>query len=237
MIRELAQLRRLVVDPVFDGTAIPRGDGRPVVVIPGLFGGDLYLQPLRAWLLRIGYRPLRSMLAVNAGCPLRLRDHVQAQIGNCQRANDGRLALVGHSRGGVIAWSIAVQMGEMVSAVAILGSPLGSYRQTAATGEQMLPPTQLGRLMANAGNFTRRILDPNCNFPGCDCSFVRDMCRELSPATAFLSIVSRDDEVVPPGASGTPAAQQLQVRGGHTALVYSPEVYRALAHFLATSKA
>ena len=41
MIREIAQFGRFLVDPVFHGTGVPRGDGRPVVVIPGLFGGDL----------------------------------------------------------------------------------------------------------------------------------------------------------------------------------------------------
>jgi triacylglycerol lipase len=237
MIREVAQLSRLLVDPVFHGTGVPRGDGRPVVVIPGLFGGDLYLAPLRAWLRRIGYTPVRSTLALNAGCPMRLRDQVQAHIANWQQLKAGPFALVGHSRGGVIAWSIAVQIGERVSALAVLGSPLDVYRESAESGQQAHPRTQMGRLLGHASNFARHILDPNCNYPACDCSFMRDTRHALSPKTAFISIVSRDDEVVPLEASRTPAEQTVEVSGRHMALVYNPEVYRALGHFLAASPA
>ena len=51
MIREAAELGKLLIDPVFYGAEVARGDGRLVVVIPGLFGGDLYLEPLRVWLV------------------------------------------------------------------------------------------------------------------------------------------------------------------------------------------
>src|SRR5262245_47197730 len=110
VIREAAELGTLLINPVVYGTREKWGDGRLVMVIPGLFGGDLYLEPLRAWLRHIGYTAIRSTLTVNAGCPLRLRDQVQAQIAHWQERGTGPLALVGHSRGGVIAWSIATQM-------------------------------------------------------------------------------------------------------------------------------
>jgi triacylglycerol lipase len=233
MFREAAQLGRLFIDPVFYGADVARGDGRLVVVIPGLFGGDLYLEPLRAWLRRIGYTPIRSTLALNAGCPLRLREQVQTQIANWQQRKAGPLSLVGHSRGGIIAWSIAAHMGQGISHLAVLGSPLAIYRQLAASGQRARPRTQIGRLLGQASDFARRTLDPECNFPACDCLFVRDTERPLSRATAFLSIVSRDDEVVPPDAGRFQAEQTVEVSGGHATLVYNPEVYRALGRFLA----
>jgi pimeloyl-ACP methyl ester carboxylesterase len=223
-----------LIDPVFYGAEVARGDSRLVMVIPGLFGGDLYLEPLRAWLRRIGYTPVSSNLFVNAGCPLRLRDQVQRQISNWQQSKSGPLALIGHSRGGVIAWSIAAQMGERVSHLAVLGSPLSVYRHSAASGQDIPRRTQIGRLLGQASNFARRILDPNCNFPACGCSFVRDTGRPLSPATAFLSIFSRDDEVVALEENEIPAEQIVEVSGRHAALVYNPQVYRALGRFLAT---
>jgi pimeloyl-ACP methyl ester carboxylesterase len=233
VIQQLAELGRLLIDPVFYGAEVARGDGRLVVVIPGLFGGDLYLEPLHAWLGRIGYTPVRSSIAMNAGCPKRLRDQVEAHIANWQQRKAGSLALIGHSRGGIIAWSIAVQMAEQVSHLAVLGSPLSLYRQSAATGEPISPPTRMGRLLRETGNLARRMLDPGCNFPACGCSLMRDTGSPLSPATAFLSIVSRDDEVLPPAASGIPAEQSVEVGGSHGALIYNPEVYRTLARFLA----
>src|SRR5207247_1759039 len=55
--RPAAELGLLLVEPVFWGVGVRRGDGRPVLVLPGLYGGDRYLSPLRDWLRRIGYSP------------------------------------------------------------------------------------------------------------------------------------------------------------------------------------
>ena len=55
--REIAALQR---DPIYRGEGVPRGDGRLVVIIPGLFGSDFYLWPLRRWISRIGFRASTS---------------------------------------------------------------------------------------------------------------------------------------------------------------------------------
>jgi hypothetical protein len=62
-----AELGLLLIDPVFWGFGLRRGDGRPVLVLPGLYGGDRYLGPLRDWLRRIGYGPVPSGLDRNPG--------------------------------------------------------------------------------------------------------------------------------------------------------------------------
>src|SRR5260370_42207971 len=61
--RPAAEFGRLLEDPVFWGWGVPRGDGHAVLVLPGLFAGDRYLQPLRGWLGRVGYRPALPRLA------------------------------------------------------------------------------------------------------------------------------------------------------------------------------
>jgi pimeloyl-ACP methyl ester carboxylesterase len=189
---------------------------------------------MRAWLRRIGYTPIRSTIAINAGCPLRLRDQIQAQIARQQPTKTARLALIGHSRGGVLAWSIAVQMREQVSHLAVLGSPLRAYRHIAASGGAINPPnTQMGRWLREASDFARRMIDPGCDFPGCECSFIRDMARPISPATSLLAVVSGEDEVVPPEATAAPTERVIEVGGGHAAMVYNPKVYRAIGDFLA----
>ena len=45
--RPAAELASLMIEPVFWGAGTQRGDGRPVLVVPGLYGGDRYLGPLR----------------------------------------------------------------------------------------------------------------------------------------------------------------------------------------------
>ena len=59
-------------DPVLRGEGVPPGDGRRVLVLPGLFSNDVYLATVRVWLARIGYTPVASGVALNVGCPRRL---------------------------------------------------------------------------------------------------------------------------------------------------------------------
>ncbi len=44
------ELYRLLVDPVLRGQGVARGDGRPVILMPGFGGGDQTLLVLAAWL-------------------------------------------------------------------------------------------------------------------------------------------------------------------------------------------
>ena len=138
MIREFSapiELARLLADPVFRGRDVPRGDGRLVVVIPGLFGNDLYLEPLRYWLRNIGYSPVSSSLWVNAGCLLRLQEQVLAQVVRLMNGKTDPIALIGHSRGGVLARAIAGRLCGQVSHLVELGSPVGAFRQAVETGQ------------------------------------------------------------------------------------------------------
>ena len=67
-LRWHAEALRLFVDPVFHGKGVPRGDGRPVILLPGFGAGDYTLQPLAQWLRRIGYDASTCGMWVNAGC-------------------------------------------------------------------------------------------------------------------------------------------------------------------------
>ena len=49
-----ADILLLHASPVFYGLGVPRGDGSPVVLIPGFLGSDAYLGQLHTWLERIG---------------------------------------------------------------------------------------------------------------------------------------------------------------------------------------
>ena len=62
-----AEFGLLLADPIYWGVGGPRGDRHSVLVLPGLFAGDGYLEPLHRWLLRVGYTPVRSGLKRNPG--------------------------------------------------------------------------------------------------------------------------------------------------------------------------
>lgn len=119
-----AEFGRLLADPIFWGWGAPRGDGHPVIVLPGLFAGDTYLQPLRDWLSRIGYKPVRSGLDRNPGWSEELVRDLGDIAGQAYNRNGRRVTIIGHSMGGTLARSIAVRQPQLVRQVIALGSPL-----------------------------------------------------------------------------------------------------------------
>jgi pimeloyl-ACP methyl ester carboxylesterase len=220
-------------DPVFLGRGVPRGDGRLVLVIPGLFGSDVYLGPLRAWLRRIGYRPLRSTMVINAGCPDRLRTRVEAALRQSIDRHPGPVAIIGHSRGGMLGWAIASRLQELASHLVLLGSPAPAVvtmmRVAPASSQRPFAASPV----AAAGQRALRLLDPDCNVPACGCPYTTDLRRELSTATRVLSIHSRDDQIVPSRATEVTIGRNVEVGGTHSGLVYNRAVYPLIGQFLA----
>src|SRR5258706_255693 len=122
--RPAAEFGLLLEDPVFWGRGVPRGDGPAVLVLPGLFAGDRYLQPLRGWLGRVGYRPVLSGLARNPGWSESLVRELGA-LAERESWRTGRpVTIIGHSMGGVMARSIALRQPHTTRHVITLGSPL-----------------------------------------------------------------------------------------------------------------
>ena len=233
--RAMNELFALQRDPVFRGTGVPRGDGRLVLVIPGLFGSDLYLEPLHGWLRRVGYRPVRSGMLVNAGCPDRLRTQVEAALRRSLERHAGPVAIIGHSRGGMLGWAIASRLQEQASHLDLLGSPAPAV----VTLMRLDPNPAPGQVpvgaspVVQAGQRALRLLDPDCTVPACGCPYTVDLRRDLSPATRVLSIRSQDDRVVPPRASEVAGGENVVVNGTHSGLVYNRAVYPLIARFLA----
>jgi alpha/beta hydrolase family protein len=236
MMREMltmVDLGALLADPVFYGIGVPRGDGKLVVVIPGLLGNDLYLQPLRRWLGCVGYSPVRSTLDFNAGCMQRLRGQIHQQIMRRMEVDPRPIALIGHSRGGVMAWALASQLQENVSHLVLLGSPVASFRASVASGNPYAPAGAVGRILMRISEQLREILDPDCNYPNCGCALVNDVMGHLSARTAILSIHGSEDLVVEETAQSISDGQNVLVNASHVGLVYNAQVYRALGDFLA----
>ena len=111
----------------------PRGDGHPVLVLPGLIASDVSTRPLRAFLKSKGY----EVSGWHQGRNLGLRPGVQdGMVDLLEKMNDihGRkVSLVGWSLGGLYARQLAKMMPERVRSVITLGRPFaGSPRSTNA---------------------------------------------------------------------------------------------------------
>ncbi|MBA7471796.1 hypothetical protein ES707_07106 [subsurface metagenome] len=104
----------------------PRGDGHPVLVLPGLVASDVSTRPLRSFLKTRGY----AVSGWRQGRNLGLRPGVQhAMVDLVQELTDthGRkISLVGWSLGGLYARQLAKMMPDRVRQVITLGSPFAS---------------------------------------------------------------------------------------------------------------
>jgi triacylglycerol lipase len=229
----LQEFALLMADPVFYGVGVPRGDGRPALVLPGLFANDFYLQPMHSWLGRIGYRPVPSTFWVNAGCPERLTVQAQEALERRLSRTEKPAVLIGHSRGGILAKAIATRLSERVSHLVLLGSPVGAMMRIRWDNVSSAP-NGASRRLGEASNRVRSLLDPNCEAPNCDCAFFPDLRAPLHENTKVVSIYSRDDPIVPASASQIPAAENIEVGGTHSGLAFNGQVYRALAAELAS---
>ncbi|MEO8159928.1 MAG: alpha/beta fold hydrolase [Arenimonas sp.] len=102
----------------------PRGDGHPVLVLPGLCAGDHSTVPLRRFLGHLGYDAQPWGQGLNFGP----RDHVIRglvdQVRGMQREHGRKVTLVGWSLGGAMAHALALRMPKRIRQVVTLGSPL-----------------------------------------------------------------------------------------------------------------
>jgi pimeloyl-ACP methyl ester carboxylesterase len=112
----------------------PRGDGHPVLTLPGFLGSDLSMAPMRRYLKELGYDTNAWNLGRNIGGVSRMRASLRDRLAEVHDITGRKVSLVGWSLGGVYARDLAQQMPDMVRYVVTLGSPFANdVRATNAT--------------------------------------------------------------------------------------------------------
>jgi triacylglycerol lipase len=230
----LEQLSALMRDPIFysgqdlySGQGIPRGSGEPVVLLPGYFAGDLAMGPMARWLRRIGYDSYLSGIDFNLGCPREKVERLEARVIGIARASGSRVTLIGHSLGGVLARSLGGELPQVVSRVIGLGAPirLDWDVMNRRVGSIMQSMAGLWQVMSGARE--------NCGTASCPCGFARTLAINAMRARTFISIHSREDDVVDWRSCVDDHGASFQVRGRHLGLTVNREVYRLIAEVLA----
>lgn len=130
--RATFELAQLFASPVYYGIGVPRGDGGPVLLIPGFLGSDSYLTIMQSWLTRIGYRSYLSGLALNAGRPIDLIGRMLRRADEVAEHAGRPITIVGHSLGGVFGSVLGRLRPDIVEQVITLGSPLSGDPRRAA---------------------------------------------------------------------------------------------------------
>src|ERR1700694_6058226 len=112
----------------------PRGDGHPVLTLPGFLASDLSMSPMRRYLKELGYDAYAWNIGRNVGGVVRMRDALRERLAAIHTATGRKVSIIGWSLGGVYARDLALQAPDMVRAVITLGSPFtNDIRATNAT--------------------------------------------------------------------------------------------------------
>jgi pimeloyl-ACP methyl ester carboxylesterase len=101
----------------------PRGDGHPVLVLPGFLVSDISTTLLRRYLTLLGYDTHGWELGRNFGGITRMRAKLRERLRSIHEASGKKVSVVGWSLGGVYARDLALAMPEAVRSVITLGSP------------------------------------------------------------------------------------------------------------------
>lgn len=122
----------------------PKGDGHPVMTLPGFGGADGCMAPLRGWMKRWGYdaRPWKlgrnfpkyKMSSLDEAMLFREKmvERAARQLETVFNETGQKVSLVGWSMGGLYAHELGQRHPEWVRRVVTLGTPHGDPRGTAA---------------------------------------------------------------------------------------------------------
>ncbi len=191
----------------------PKGDGHPVLVLPGLAASDESTRPLRWFLRTRGYHTHGWRLGRNTGPTARIRAGLRDRVRAIADQHGRRISLVGWSLGGIYAREIARLAPDAVRQVITLGSPFRTLDADAPLRDTPGDADHRARVRRDVGRGAGGAL--------------------TVPTTA---VYTRTDGVVPwqlcverPG----PRRESVEVRGSHIGLGHNPAVLVVVADRLA----
>ena len=112
----------------------PKGDGHPVLTLPGFLASDLSMVPMRRYLKELGHDTYAWNIGRNLGGVARTRAALRDRLAEIHSFTGRKVSVVGWSLGGVYARDLALQAPDMVRDVVTLGSPFANdIRATNAT--------------------------------------------------------------------------------------------------------
>jgi hypothetical protein len=191
----------------------PKGDGHPVLVLPGLAAGDLSTSMLRQYLAVWGYSPYGWRKGLNFGPRPGVIEGSLARLRDLHERCGRKVSIIGWSLGGIYAREFAKAAPECVRQVITLGAAFAGHPK--ATNAWRLFELTAGQ----------KVGDPELHEP------LRD-----SPPVPTTSIWSRTDGVVSWKCSVEPTGAQTEniaVCASHMGLGTHPAVLYAIADRLA----
>jgi pimeloyl-ACP methyl ester carboxylesterase len=212
---------------VWRGGGVPDGGGRPVLLIPGFMAGDGSLATMTRWLRENGYHTRRAGMRANIGCSEDHLARLEARLEGFAEASGEPVAIIGQSRGGVLARVLAARRPDLVSGIVTLGAP--TVRQLSAHPFVLAQVVLVGALGTSRVPGMFRV---SCLRGACCERFRADLVGAFPADVGYTALYSRTDGVVDWRACLDPAAEQIEVRASHLGMGLNAEVYAEVGHAL-----
>jgi hypothetical protein len=223
----------LHLSPTYWGCGVPRGQGEPVVLVPGFLASDISMFELYCWLARVGYRPYLSNIGRNADCPNHLAGVLLDTVRLAAQETGMKPRIVGHSLGGMLARSVALEYPEHVGMVMSLASP---FRDTVKAHPIILAAADSLRRRHGTGSpgHLGANVRPSCFSGHCTCTFVKHMLAPGDYRMPHFAVYSRVDGVCEwQSCIEDDPALNDEVNCTHIGMAVHPAVFRVIARRLA----
>jgi triacylglycerol lipase len=204
------------------------GDAPPVALVPGFISGDVSLTYLGRQLRRAGLRTFRSELGANLGCTDAMVTRLVRRLEMVVAAEGRPVAVVGHSRGGMIVNLAARRRPDLVAGVVVLCAPV--------TGTLTVAPhvrTQLEFLFRLHRRGLRWVIAEDCVRGSCAEQVVAEFLAPFPAGVPYTSVYTRNDAIVDWRTCLDPAAELIEVPSSHTGMTTDPAVQRLVAERVA----
>ena len=194
----------------------PRGDGHPVITLPGYRSDDSAMLTLRRYLKRWGYAAYPWGLGYQR---IDYEKRMLVTMAEVARKHDKRVTLIGWSQGGVIAREIAKKRPELVRQVVTLGSPIADAPE-ATTLFRIFRKTSQEEISNELMGIMREVASP-------------------LPDVRCICIYSNSDGIVSPEIAQdlvSPNVENIRVTSSHLGMAVNPVVLFIIADRLAQSE-
>jgi pimeloyl-ACP methyl ester carboxylesterase len=192
---------------------LPRGDGHPVLVFPGLGANDFTTAPLRRFLDELGYRSHPWGQGFNFGPRNGVLTGCNAALRRLFDEHAEPVSLIGWSLGGIYARELAKELPEHTRCVITLGTPFTGHPRA-----------------TNAWRFFELVSGQSVH----DAALMEQIRQE--PPVPTTSIWSRSDGVVSWRCSvvaPSPRAENIELHASHLGMGMNPLALYAIADRLA----
>ncbi|MCA9829581.1 MAG: alpha/beta fold hydrolase [Dehalococcoidia bacterium] len=220
----------LRMSPVYYGIGVPRGSREPVVLVPGFFGVDLTMAEMYWWLWRIGYSPYYSGLGLNVDCPDASADALVGVVRRAVRESGGQqVRIVGHSLGGLLARSVAIDHPHLVEMLISLGSPFNDVARV-----HPLLIEAMAAVRSRAGQHPVRRMQPTCYSGHCSCAFTKNLLQGKHGGFRKYALYARHDGLVDwTSCIETDPTLNFGISTSHNGLITNAEAFSQIAERLA----